>query len=107
MNDASGDQRMYTRLERKARLCRSIRPFAPVTSSSSPGRSPRIPTERFAAFDDAWAFLQAVMAATSRNRARYISALLRRTPHLPSRRDGVRQSDFARKPLAAVITAGR
>src|SRR5262249_50088233 len=35
---------MYTRLERKTRLCRSIRPFAPVTSSSSPGRSPRIPT---------------------------------------------------------------
>jgi hypothetical protein len=28
---------MYTRLERRTRLSRSNRPFAPVTSSSSPG----------------------------------------------------------------------
>ena len=71
MNDASGDQKdVYPIGKKSPTLPFYIRPFAPVTSSSSPGRSPRIPTEWFAAVDDACAFLQAVVAATSRNRPR-------------------------------------
>jgi hypothetical protein len=44
MNDASGDQKDVYPIGKRNPTLPFYRPFAPVTSSSSPGRSPRIPT---------------------------------------------------------------